>query len=50
MQEELIYKKMYLKLFNAVSDALLVLEAEPVAAEEMLKQAQLECEELFLDA
>ena len=48
MQEEKIYKDMYLRLFNAVSDALELLEKEPGRAVFMLKAAQQECEEMYI--
>lgn len=42
------YKKMYLRLFNAITDALKLLEEESKAAE-ILKTAQIDCEEMFMD-
>ena len=45
-----LYKKMYLHLFNSVSDAVWELEKGNGAyAEELLKKAQAESEELFMN-
>jgi len=44
-----IYKKMYLKLFNAVSDALSLINKTEKAAK-LLKEAQQTCEELYMSA
>lgn len=45
------YKKMYLHLFNAVTDALEAMQADNFGvAAEILKDAQLACEEIYLDA
>ena len=42
---------MYLHLFNRVTDALAALaQGERTAAEKILKQAQCDCEELYMDA
>ena len=51
-QEVEIYKNMYLKLFNSVTDALGVLDEKGDSAEvsDILKQAQLECEEIYISA
>ena len=47
--EEGLYKKLYLKLFNAVTDALaLIDEGRPLTARDKLINAQRDCEELFL--
>lgn len=44
------YKKMYLHLFNRVTDALNDIQAGAVDhAQDNLKQAQQECEELFIE-
>lgn len=44
------YQKMYLHLFNAVSDALQEVEAASYeAAMTRLKTAQIVCEEIYLD-
>lgn len=46
-----IYKEMYLHLFNAVSDALALLEGGGAAqAEALLKRAQCKCEELYIES
>ncbi len=46
-----IYKKMYYHLFNSITDALAALEQQNFgAAAEILRQAQIDSEELFLDA
>ena len=43
------YKQMYLNLFNAVSDAIEQIENKNYGfAEQMLKLAQEECEEIFI--
>ena len=45
-----MYKKMYLRLFNAVSDSLTAMEQMNYGeARRLLMQAQQACEELFLD-
>ena len=46
----LIYKSMYLLLFNAVTDALKILAADPKQAELALKRAQQKCEEMYIEA
>lgn len=44
-----LYKKLYLRLFNAVSDAINSLEDfDAVACLRILKCAQSECEEIFI--
>jgi galactokinase len=44
-----MYKRMYLHLFNRVTDALAALEAgDPARAGELLIAAQRECEERYL--
>ena len=44
-----LYKKLYLKLFNAVTDAIaLVDEGRPMTAKDVLIMAQHDCEELFI--
>ncbi len=46
-----MFKKMYLHLFNRVTDALRALEAgDPAQARAFLIAAQQDCEELYLDA
>ena len=46
-----MYQKMYLTLFNAVTDALAALEAQNIGqAKDLLVTAQQACEELYLDA
>ena len=50
MSEDLIYKNMYLHLFNAVTDALELIEEQPLKAEVVLKLAQQDCESMYLDA
>ena len=46
-----IYKKMYYRLFNAITDALAALEQQNFGtAAEILRQAQIDSEELYLDA
>ena len=46
-----MYQKMYLTLFNAVTDALAALEAQNIGqAKDLLVTAQQVCEELYLDA
>ena len=47
MEESVKYKKMYLKLFNAVTDALE--EKDRETSEEILKKAQCDCEEIYID-
>ncbi len=45
-----IYKKMYLRLFNRITDALNKLEEnDPSAAIEILKKAQIETEEMYIE-
>ena len=46
--EEKIYKKMYLHLFNAVSDVL-AQEQLSTEAEDLLIQAQQECENIYIE-
>ena len=48
---DLMYKKMYLHLFNAVTDALAQMARQNFgAAAERLMQAQQTCEEIYPDA
>ena len=47
--EEKIYKKMYLHLFNAVTDIIRQEDMSP-EAKEKLTQAQLDCEEIYMEA
>ncbi len=44
------YKKMYLNLFNKVTDALKLLPEEAEKAAELLKEAQISCEEMYIEA
>lgn len=44
-----LYKKLYLKLFNAVTDAIeLMEEGRPMTAKDLLVRAQQDCEELYI--
>ena len=43
------YMKMYLLLFNAVSDAVEILESAPEKARELLVDAQLQTEEIYIE-
>ena len=45
-----MYKNMYLKLFNSVTDALTTLDEKEDAfkTSRILKQAQRECEEMYI--
>ena len=46
-----IYKKMYYRLFNSITDALAALEQQNFGATaEILRQAQIDSEEIYLDA
>ena len=45
MEESAKFKKMYLKLFNAVTDALE--EKDREKSDEILKKAQCDCEDFF---
>lgn len=46
-----MYKKMYLQLFNAVTDSLEAMEAQNFGqARELLIAAQQVCEEIYMDA
>ena len=49
-QEADMYKSMYLKLFNSVTDALKLLDENDniFKASHILKQAQLDCEEIYI--
>ena len=45
-----LYKKLYFRLFNAVSDAVKALEDyDAVACLRILKRAQSECEEIYIN-
>ena len=44
-----IYKKMYLRLFNAVTDALEAIQNKEDAAAVLIK-AQQDCEEMYINA
>ena len=45
-----IYKKMYYRLFNGVTDALEAIEQQNFGtAAQLLRDTQSECEEIFLD-
>ena len=48
MSEDMIYKKMYLHLFNAVTDALEIMEDYPKMAKKALMQAQVYCEDMYI--
>ncbi len=49
MQTE--FREMYLHLFNAVSDALeLLAQGRAAEADALLKRAQCECEELYIES
>ncbi len=43
-----VYKKMYFKLFNAITDSLELKEKE--IADELLKKAQIETEEIYISS
>lgn len=46
-----IYKEMYLKLFNAVTDSVAEIENKNyIRAKFLLEKAQAECEEMFVEA
>ena len=46
-----IYKKMYYRLFNGITDALTEMERQNYgAAAEILRQSQIDSEEIYLDA
>ena len=46
-----MYQKMYIRLFNAVTDALEEMQQQNFgAARALLVQAQQDCEEIYLDA
>lgn len=47
MEESAKFKKMYLKLFNAVTDALE--EKDRDKSNEILKKAQCDCEEIYIE-
>ena len=47
MEESAKFKKMYLKLFNAVTDALE--EKDREKSYEILKKAQCNCEEIYIE-
>jgi len=49
-KEYKIYKKMYLELFNSVTDALELMESKPEWARLKLMIAQYACEEMFIRA
>lgn len=42
-----LYKRMYYLLFNAITDAINI--KEKVVADELLRQAQIKTEEIFVD-
>ena len=50
MGEEKLYKKMYCELFNSVTKALEEIETSPNVAEIILKSAQLNCEQMYIEA
>ena len=47
MEESAKFKKMYLKLFNAVTDELE--EKDREKSDEILKKAQCDCEEIYIE-
>ena len=49
-QEAQVYKNMYLKLFNSITDALTTLDEKDdiFKMAHILKQAQCECEEIYI--
>lgn len=47
LEESVKFKKMYLKLFNAVTDALE--EKDREKSDEILKKAQCDCEEIYIE-
>ena len=47
VEEFIKFKKMYLKLFNAVTDALE--ETDKAKSDEILKKAQCDCEEIYIE-
>jgi len=49
-KEYKIYKKMYLELFNSVTDAIELMESNPQMAKLKLMIAQYACEEMFISA
>lgn len=49
-REYKLYKKMYLELFNSVTDALELMESDPEIAELKLMIAQYACEEMYISA
>ena len=48
--EEEIYKKMYLHLFNEVSDVIDEINTSPLCAQLRLMLAQMSCEKMFIEA
>lgn len=50
MEENNIYKDMYLFLFNAVTDALADLPEDTGAAMTRLTLAQIKCEKMYIEA
>ena len=48
MSDDELYKQMYYKLFNAVTDAISLIETEPTKAKNILISVQQETEEIFI--
>ena len=48
--KEKIYKKMYLRMFNAVTTAIERFQDEPDKAVLLLQAAQIECENMYINA
>jgi len=45
-----MYRKMYVQLFNAITDALFCMEQQNYgAARQLLEEAQQKCEEIYMD-
>ena len=50
MMDQNLYRELYLRLFNRVTDALIALEQRNYGqTEDILKQAQLECESIYIE-
>ncbi len=47
INDYMLYKKMYYKLFNAVTDALN--ESNALSKDNILKKVQQECEDMFIN-
>ena len=48
MNDDKIYKQMYLHLFNAVTDVLQDHKDQPELAFKMLESAQIDCENMYI--